>query len=149
MHPNSRLRILSERGITSGRKNASLERSRRFLFKENEWYEYLSPLDAISTYCYRFKKPKTIEELRKLLFIDIAKPGRAHAAFAQIPFDIVITTNFDFLLEDAYKTRDQPCLPILDEDQLSTSIPNQLPDNRNIVRLLKIHGDLHLRKDWC
>lgn len=38
-----------------------------------------------------------------LLLIDEAEPSQAHLAFARLPFDIVVTTNADFLLESAYQ----------------------------------------------
>ena len=100
-------------------------------------YEYTNPIDVISAYEYLFERSKLIEKLSELLFLDKAQPGNTHRAFCDVEFDIVCTTNFDFLLEKGYENILRPCTPLLDEDQLSI--------NRAGPRtaLLKLHGDLH------
>jgi hypothetical protein len=103
-------------------------------------YPYTTPIDAISAYCQEYSRPTMIEELVKALFIEKSTPGASHLAFCKIPFDIVCTTNVDFLIERAYgtaKTNSSYCRPIIDEDQLSVAPTNQG------VRLIKLHGDLH------
>lgn len=100
-------------------------------------YPYSTPIDAISAFCHEFSRPKLVERLRTILHIDIARPGSAHLAFVDLPFDAVITTNFDFLLERAYDIKRRPYYPIVDEDQLSVS--NILQN----TRVLKLHGDLN------
>jgi hypothetical protein len=96
-----------------------------------------STLDAISAYQHEFGRAKLIERLTDILFIKEAAPGEAHEAFCSIPFDIVCTTNFDFLLERQYEQTPRYVYPVVDEDQLSvnTSTAGTL--------LLKLHGDLH------
>jgi len=42
-----------------------------------------------------------------------------HQSFAQLPFDIIVTTNVDFLIEQAYREQRRPCLPLLGESQLT------------------------------
>lgn len=96
-------------------------------------YQYSNPLDAISAYSYEFSRNKLIEKLTELLLVDQIVPGDAHKAFAKVPFKLLCTTNFDFLLEQSYTY----CNPILDESQLSISV------NYNNVSILKLHGDLH------
>ena len=96
-----------------------------------------NPIDAISTYEYEFKRPKLIEKLSKLLLVHEARPGDAHKAFCQMQFDIVCTTNFDFLLEKQYELIPRPCTPLIEEDQLSVNFSDAG------VALLKLHGDLH------
>ncbi len=100
-------------------------------------YPYTTPIDAISAFCHEFSRAKLVEQLRSLLHVDKAQPGQAHLAFADLPFDIIVTTNFDFLLERAYHLKRRPYYPIVDEDQLS--IGNVFQD----TRILKIHGDLN------
>lgn len=102
-------------------------------------YTYSTPIDAISAYCYEFSRPTLIEELMKLIYSDGARPGPAHNAFSKLPFNIVCTTNFDFLLEKAYELKHQSiyCRPIIEEGQLS--IANSAPG----VSLIKLHGDIH------
>jgi hypothetical protein len=61
-----------------------------------------SILDGISAYQHEFGRARLIERLSEILFIKEAQPGIAHKEFCTIPFDIVCTTNFDFLLERQY-----------------------------------------------
>lgn len=96
-------------------------------------YQYSNALDAISAYAHEFSRNKLIEKLAEVLLVNQLRPGEAHKAFAKLPFKLICTTNFDFVLEQSYTY----CKPILDESQLSISI------NDNAVTLLKIHGDLH------
>ena len=96
-------------------------------------YQYSNALDAISAYGHEFSRNKLIEKLTEVLLVNQIRPGDAHKAFAKLPFKLICTTNFDFLLEQSYTY----CKPILDESQLSISV------NDNSVSLLKIHGDLH------
>ena len=54
-----------------------------------------------SVYERRFGRVQLVETIRKLLHSDTVRPGDAHRAFANLPFDTIYTTNFDQLLEDA------------------------------------------------
>jgi len=96
-------------------------------------YQYSNALDAISAYAHEFTRNKLIEKLTELLLVNQLRPGNAHKAFSKLPFKLICTTNFDFLLEQSYSY----CRPILDESQLSISVTD------NSVSVLKIHGDLH------
>lgn len=100
-------------------------------------YPYAGALDSISAYSHEYSRSKLVERLAELLFVDLAAPGTAHAAFCSIPFDIVCTTNFDFLLERQYEMSYRYCRPMIDEEQLSIASKN------SGVSLLKLHGDLH------
>jgi hypothetical protein len=100
-------------------------------------YEYINALDAISAYCHEYSRTKLVEKLTSLLLVDSIKPGKTHLAFCELQFDIVCTTNFEFLLEDGYKLASKYCRPIIEEDQLSIST-----NSENVI-LLKLHGDLH------
>jgi hypothetical protein len=103
-------------------------------------YPYRNSIDAISAFCHEFGRPVVVEQLRKVLHTDKVQPGETHLNFAKLPFDIVITTNFDFLLEKSYERTKRMCYPILEDDQLSTTI---LHDKQISTSLLKIHGDLN------
>ena len=100
-------------------------------------YVPTSALDAISAYEHEYGRPKLIEKLSELLLVNDARPGDAHRAFCAIPFDIVCTTNFDFLLERQYELIPRHCTPLVDEDQLAVN--RKVPE----IALLKLHGDLH------
>jgi uncharacterized protein YutE (UPF0331/DUF86 family) len=108
----------------------------KYLAQELNNYPYTTPIDAISAFCHEFSRSKLVEKLRKILYIDNAQPGPAHLGFADLPFDVIITTNFDFLLEKAYDNRRKPRYAIITESQLSISKTNKS------TCVLKIHGDL-------
>jgi hypothetical protein len=95
-----------------------------------------SVLDGISAYEHEFGRARLIERLSEILFIREARPGNAHKEFCTIPFDIVCTTNFDFLLERQYDLTPRYVYPVVDEEQLSINAGNAG------TLLLKLHGDL-------
>jgi hypothetical protein len=102
-------------------------------------YSPTGVLDAISAYEHEFGRARLIERLADLLHLDKAQPGAAHKEFCSLPFDIVCTTNFDFLLEKQYDRERQDSRavhPVVDEDQLSVNIGNAG------TLLLKLHGDI-------
>ena len=100
-------------------------------------YDSAGPVDAISAFEHEFGRPKLIERLSELLRADAARPGDAHKAFCKMPFDLVCTTNFDFLLERQYELTPRYCTPLIDEDQLSINL------NKSGTALFKVHGDLN------
>lgn len=94
------------------------------------------PIDAVSAFAELYGRAALVERLTDLLLVDDVEPSSVHSAFAQLPFDMVITTNVDFLLETAYAQQLRPCVPLLGESQLSIS---RRPE---ATYLLKFHGDL-------
>lgn len=101
-------------------------------------YNYNGAIDAISAFQHQFSRVRMIEKLTDLLLTREIKPGNAHKAFCKLPFQTVATTNFDFLLEQAYSLLQRYCRPVIEEEQLA--IANS---DRNEIALFKIHGDLH------
>jgi uncharacterized protein YutE (UPF0331/DUF86 family) len=95
-----------------------------------------SILDGISAYEHEFGRSRLIERLSEVLLIKEAHPGNAHKEFCTIPFDIVCTTNFDFLLERQYDLTPRYVYPVVDEEQLSIN------GSSAGTLLLKLHGDL-------
>jgi hypothetical protein len=95
-----------------------------------------SVLDGISAYEHEFGRARLIERLSEILHVGDAQPGNAHKEFCTIPFDIVCTTNFDFLLERQYDLTPRYVYPVVDEEQLSINAGNAG------TLLLKVHGDL-------
>jgi hypothetical protein len=85
-------------------------------------YDASAPLDSISACEHEFKRSMLIERLSELLLIDDARPDSAHKAFCSIPFNIVCTPNFDFLLERQFELIPRHCTSLIDEDQLSISM---------------------------
>lgn len=100
-------------------------------------YQFTNPLDSISAYIHEYGRVKLVERLFDLLNVDKIQPDKTHFAFCRLPFELVVTTNFEFLIEQGYETIDRFCLPILSEDQLSVD------SNRASVKLVKLHGDLN------
>ncbi len=106
---------------------------------EDDMKDYASndPIDAISAYEQRFGRTRLLERLFEILLVREAAPGDAHREFCTLPFQIVCTTNFDFLLEDQYKATPRSVYPVVGEDQLSLTQPE------TVTLLLKLHGDLY------
>jgi hypothetical protein len=100
-------------------------------------FEYSGALDALSAYSHEYGRTRLVEELRRSLLVDEAQPGAVHTAFCRIPFEIVFTTNFDFLLERGYGLVRRSCTPVTGEDQLTIG-----PKGAS-VRVVKLHGDLN------
>jgi hypothetical protein len=84
-------------------------------------YSYAGALDATSAYSHEFSRAKLVEKLFDLLLVNKASPSEAHQAFSSVQFDVVCTTNFDFLLERQYERSPRYCIPILEEEQLSVN----------------------------
>jgi len=95
------------------------------------------PTDSLSCYCDQRGKLELARILRKCLYINTAKPGSLHTRFAQLPFKHVLTTNFDFLLEQAYGIAGKPYIPVVDQELLGFG------QSDGETRLVKMHGDLH------
>ena len=95
-----------------------------------------NPIDAMSAYEYEYGRARLIERLSEVLHQRDALPGEAHRAFCTIKFDLVCTTNFDFLLEKQYDLIPRFVNPVVDEEQLSLDITH------DGTILLKLHGDL-------
>lgn len=137
MPSDNRRRVLRNANTSAGNKMLDWNDLGKALSEQMENYPYTTPIDAISAYVFQFSRTKLVEQFNQLLLIGTAEPGQAHRAFCNLPFDIVCTTNFDFLLEDAYKRLGKTCNPIVNEDQLS------ITSESSAVTLLKLHGDLH------
>ncbi|MFZ2643363.1 MAG: SIR2 family protein [Verrucomicrobiia bacterium] len=129
---------LSRNALVPSRKKMPLwDDLGRQLAEELADYPYAGSLDAISAYEHEYGRTKLIERLGEILLVHNARPSSVHRAFCEIPFRIVCTTNFDFLLERQYEQTPNYCRPVIDEQQLS--INSRDPG----VTLLKLHGDLH------
>jgi hypothetical protein len=100
-------------------------------------YQYTTALEALSAYSHEYSRVKLVEFLESALLVNTLQPAKAHEEFCRLPFEKVVTTNFDFLLEQAYSRISRYCVPQVSEDQLAVSNSNAA------VQLLKLHGDLH------
>jgi hypothetical protein len=68
-------------------------------------FEQTGTLEVFSAYERQFSRVALVEALTRKLLVGTAIPGLAHKAFCNLPFDLVVTTNFDFLLEDGYASQ--------------------------------------------
>jgi len=100
-------------------------------------YQYTTAVEALSAYSHEFSRVKLVELLSSALLITTIQPAKPHEEFCRLPFERVATTNFDFLLEQAYARISKYCIPLISEDQLAVG------NSQAGVRLLKLHGDLH------
>lgn len=95
-----------------------------------------APPKVAERYEEKFGRVQMIETIRDSLHPDKAKPGRAHRAFVQLPFDTIYTTNFDLLLEDAYAEEGRPSRSLVGELQLPFHA------GQTASSIIKMHGDL-------
>lgn len=123
--------------IPKGKKMLDWDELGKTIASNIQDYKYTNAIDAISAYSHEYSRTNLVEKLTELLLINSVKAGKAHKAFCELQFDIVCTTNFEFLLEQGYSLISKYCRPILDEDQLS------IANSSEVITLLKIHGDLH------
>ena len=100
-------------------------------------YRYTTALEALSTYEHEFSRATLVEFLMSSLHTSTIQPGTAHDEFCSIPFNRVVSTNWDFLLEAAYARMSKYCIPMVSEEQLAVS------NSEVWVKLLKLHGDLN------
>ena len=84
----------------------------------------------------KFGRPKLIEEITKAIHHGEAKPGASHLAMIHLPFDVVFTTNFDLLLEDACALAGKPYRSLAGESQLT------LHAGSAGTTIVKMHGDV-------
>lgn len=124
--------------LPAGRKMPDWDGLGRLLAAAMPGYEYAGALDAISAYAHEYSRASLIGKISDALLVKESRPGAPHAAFCRIPFEIVCTTNFEFLLERSYANIDRYCYPVVDEDQLS--VFGLTPST---ITLLKLHGDLN------
>jgi hypothetical protein len=94
------------------------------------------PVEALSTYGHEHGRLALVARLRRAIHFGEARAGAAHRALAHLPFDIVVTTNFDDLIEDGYRAVGRRLNTVVREHQLSSGV------SRDAVTLVKAHGDL-------
>jgi hypothetical protein len=92
--------------------------------------------DAAAAYERQFGRVHLIEAIRRALRPADARPGAAHLAFVQLPFDTIYTTNFDLLLEDALRLQSKPYRALVGELQLPFHA------GKLTTNLVKMHGGI-------
>lgn len=74
--------------------------------------------------------------IRENLHHEKLRPGAAHIALAELPVNIILTTNFDDLLERALREAGKKVHVISDDREIG------LWNERSEVQVLKLHGNL-------
>ena len=96
----------------------------------------MKPPLVAQRYEQKFGRVQLVEAIREALHPDKARPGQAHRAFVELPFDTIYTTNFDLLLEDAYAEATRPFRSLVGELQLP------FHSGQTASNIVKMHGDL-------
>lgn len=95
------------------------------------------PLEVATHYEKVFGRSNLIKKITEILHVQDAKPGKVHKKLAEINvFDTIVTTNYEFLLEQSYYTEGKQVNVIVGDKNISIYSPCI---DTNII---KIHGDL-------
>lgn len=100
-------------------------------------YSSGSPIESLSAFEHHYGRPRLIERVNLALKVGKARPGEVHRQFCAIPFENLVTTNVEQLLEVEYASRYGAVLAVIEEQQLRLANPYGAP------LLVKLHGDLH------
>lgn len=96
-----------------------------------------NPLEIAQEYEDKFGRPKLIETLEKILNVYIIRPGKIHRNFVKLGlFEVIYTTNFDKLLENACSEESIESRVIPNPKQIS------LLGGTGITNIIKMHGEL-------
>lgn len=98
--------------------------------------------DVATIYERKFGRVQLIDAVRQSLNLEHVRPGAAHKAFAQLPFDTVYTTNFDLLLEEALQEIRRPFRSLVGELQLPFHTGILLRGGMLAANIVKMHGDI-------
>ncbi len=96
------------------------------------------PVKSISRYEEKHDKNSLIRKLSEFLYISESAPDTAHTKFSKLPFEMVVTTNFDNLLETSFTKNDISYFKIYNSVDYSLQQGQQ-------KKILKIHGDFENR----
>lgn len=100
--------------------------------------EYENAIESLSQYENQYSRANLTEMIAQEIHINETFPGDTHLSFCRLYFDIICTTNFDFLLENAfgeiYSKQGKPYHVITNENRLSTFLNEK-------TTILKLHGD--------
>lgn len=96
-----------------------------------------SPIESLSAFEHSYGRPRLIERVSAALKVGKTRPGEVHRQFCAIPFEHLVTTNVEQILEAEYNSRYGAVLAVIEEQQLRLANPYGAP------LLVKLHGDLH------
>jgi hypothetical protein len=64
--------------------------------------EFENAIESLSQYENQYSRANLIEMIAQELHINEIFPGDTHLSFCRLYFDLICTTNFDYLLENAF-----------------------------------------------
>lgn len=109
----------------------------KMIADEIEGYKYdNNAIDALSYYEKLYSRPALIEKLMSILNNTMVEPGETYLSFCHVFTDLICTTNFDFLLENAFNKIGNPFSVIATEDRLTIG-------NQKETTIIKLHGDFN------
>ncbi|WP_281561374.1 leucine-rich repeat domain-containing protein [Thalassomonas sp. RHCl1] len=104
-----------------------------------------SPQRSFTHWIQHFIRENNYNQLNKALskiFLEQQKaPTTMHQQLVQLPWQVIITTNYDELLESAFKQTAQPFTPITLEQNLAL-------EHGGRISLFKIHGSIYDIEKW-
>jgi len=95
----------------------------------------VDPTEIAQRYEDEHGRVELVEELRKRIHPHEAHPGECHRRLLHLPFNMIYTTNFDFLLEDCARALGKPCRVLVGEEQLAYHA------GLAETNIIKMHGD--------
>jgi tetratricopeptide (TPR) repeat protein len=129
-------------GVTGLDWNALLEALRHKLPDSSGW-EYLDPLDRAQLFVQSQGRDELERELASLLPTADALHGEVtdfHRKLIGMPFPIIVTTNYDGLVEATLADLDEPFRVVIDPEEVAAAV--SVDDGCRLV--IKMHGDLVL-----
>lgn len=94
-------------------------------------------MEITQAYANKFGRKRLVQEIERILLTNIVKAGEVHREFAKISdFKIVFTTNFDTLLEQAYREVG------ITAKSLAGPIQVVMLARPPTVNIIKMHGDV-------
>ncbi|WDD97201.1 leucine-rich repeat domain-containing protein [Thalassomonas actiniarum] len=111
----------------------------------DENYALDSPQRSFTHWIQHFIRENNYNQLNKTLskiFLEQQKaPATMHQQLVQLPWQVIITTNYDELLESAFKQTARPFTPITLEQNLAL-------EHAGRISLFKIHGSIYDIEKW-
>lgn len=106
----------------------------------------IEPLSVAAEYEGEYGRNQLIERIRELIPVYDARPGNVHKILARITsFDIIYTTNYDFLIEDAFREANQNTVEEMKKRPYRILVGEKrlaFYAGYTTANIIKMHGDL-------
>lgn len=125
-----------EIGLPSGNQlNIKLKK----LFHENDLIENLS-LEKASEYLEGRYGRRTLIDKVKSILSEVKEPLQTHKLIAELPAEVIVTTNYDALIEKALEKNNKTYVTITSDSDLVNL-------SKKDVKVFKIHGCINTQQD--